>query len=88
MLLQLTVHFLIQLCIYFYTYSNNMYIYDQTYMVILIHVRIINAFCFIPKMKKFLQMYGHSTLLRRKECIWKSKEESNIMQHINVLMLT
>jgi len=66
-----------------------MYIYNQTYVAILIHVQIINAFCFIVKMKpKFLQMYGHNTLLRRKECIWKSKEESNIIQHINVLMLT
>jgi len=66
-----------------------MYIYNQTYTAILIHVQTINAFCFIPKMKpKFLQTYGHNTLLRRKECIWKSKEASNIIQHINILMLT
>ena len=66
-----------------------MYIYNQTNRAILIHVQIINAICFIPKMKpKFLQMYGHNTLLRRKECILKSKEASNIIEHINVLMLT
>ena len=57
--------------------------------MIVIYVQIINAFCVIPKMKpKFLQMNGHNTLLRRKECIWKSKEASNIIQHINVVILT
>lgn len=36
---------------------------------------------------KFLQMYGHNTLLRRMEYIWESKGASNSIQHINILVL-